>query len=317
MKKIEVNQEDALARYLELTQIDGGSGGEIDVANRVIEMLTAAGLDESAIEFDGAETRTQIAGNCGNMIVKLPGNGSGPRTLLSAHMDTVPICLGCDPVVDGDFVYSRGDTGLGADNRAGCAAILTGAIERLKSGDVQFDPAVLLFTVQEEVGLKGAQQLDASKVGPVDRAFNFDGGAVDEAVVGAIGGERMDIKLTGIPAHAGGAPEKGASAIVMAAKAIAQLDESGWLGSIQRDGKFGTSNVGIINGGEATNVVTPEVALRAEARSHDAEFRIRIVNEIKQAFETAAAAVCNDEGSCGQCEFKSNVDYEAFPFTRR
>ena len=40
-----------------------------------------------------------------------------------------------------------------------------------------------------------------------------------------------------------------------------------------KDGNFGTSNVGFIHGGEATNVVTDRVSLRAEARSHDPEFR--------------------------------------------
>ena len=312
MSRIEVNEADALNRYLGLTAIKGGSGNEKDVADAIIQQLLDAGLDESAIAFDGAETRTRIAGNCGNLIIQLPGQGSGPRTLLSAHMDTVPVCIGSDPVVEGDRVSSRGKTGLGADDRGGCAAVLTAAIERLKSGRDDFAPAVLLFTVQEEIGLEGARHLDASHIGRIDRAFNFDGGTVDKVCTGAIGGERVEIKLTGIPSHAGAAPEKGASAIVMAAIAIAELQADGWHGRIEKDGHSGTANVGVIQGGDATNVVTPEVVLRAEARSHDAQFRGEIVAQMRRAFESAVKAVQNAEGQFGACEISSRVDYEAF-----
>jgi tripeptide aminopeptidase len=189
---------------------------------------------------------------------------------------------------------------------------LTAVIERLKRGDAGYPPAVISFLIQEEVGLEGARHLDVSKVGTVDRAFNFDGGTVEKLTIGAIGGERMDIKLTGIPAHAGVAPEKGASTIVMAARAIADLDAQGWLGRVERDGKFGTANVGVIQAGEATNVITPEAHLRAEARSHDAEMRSRIVAAIRDAFARAASSVSNDEGRGGAFEFDSHVDYEAF-----
>ena len=313
----EVDKDEALQRFLEITAIPGRSGDEAAVAKAIENVLLKAGVSPDNIRYDGAETRATLKGNCGNLIVTLPGNGKagngkGPRTLLSAHMDTVPICVGAKPVVDGDQVKSSVDTGLGADDRGGCTAILTAAIERLKRGDENFPPAVLGFFVQEEIGLHGARNLDVKLVGQVDRAFNFDGGTVEKITTGAIGGERMTIRLTGIPAHAGVAPEQGASAIVMASRAIADLDARGWLGKIEKDGREGTANVGVINGGDATNVITPEVNLRAEARSHDAEMRTAIVAEIRAAFEKAAADVKNDSGECGGCEFDSNVDYEAF-----
>ncbi|MCO8125572.1 M20/M25/M40 family metallo-hydrolase [Stieleria sp. TO1_6] len=312
MKEIEVVPTEALDRYLKLTAIPGPSGKEKQVAQAIVDELIAAGLDPSQISYDGAESRTRLKGDCGNLIVQLPGSGSGPRTMLSAHMDTVPICVGSDPFVDGDQVHSRGATGLGADDRSGCAAILTAAITRLRAGDHQFPPAVIVFFIQEEVGLQGACHLDIAKIGSVDRAFNFDGGPLDKVTMGAIGGERMEIKLTGIPAHAGVAPENGASAIVMAAKAIAQLDATGWHGKVEQPIGVGTANVGVIQGGDATNVVTPEVNLRAEARSHTPAVRSRIVAEIRAAFENAAASVSNAAGKTGHCEFNSHVDYEAF-----
>ena len=68
----------------------------------------------------------------------------------------------------------------------------------------------------------------------------------------------------------------------------------------------------MIAGGTAANVVTPEVTLQAEARSHDANMRTRIVAEIRAAFEKAAAAVVNDEGAHGRLDFDAHVDYESF-----
>jgi len=312
MRKVEVNEQEALERFLVLTAIDGTSGRESGVAGAIRDSLTIAGLDPERITFDGAETRTRLRGDCGNLIVDLPGSGRGRRTLLSAHMDTVPICLGSRPVVQGDEVRSGAETGLGADNRSGCAAILTAAVERLRHGDQHFPPAVLLFTVQEEIGLEGARNLDVQKIGPVDRAVNFDGGTLEKVTTGAIGGERMEIDLFGIPAHAGVAPENGVSAIVMAARAIVELEGGGWLGRVEKDFGVGTSNVGVIQGGDATNVVTPEVRIRAEARSHDQAARERIVHTIRTAFESAAAALTNADGATGRCEFRSRCDYEAF-----
>lgn len=312
MTQHEVKTDDALDRFLQITAIPGRSGEEADVAAAIVDCLRQAGIKESQIQFDGAENRTRIAGNCGNLIVSLPGNGNGPRTLLSAHMDTVPICVGSQPVVEGPQVRSSAPTGLGADDRAGCCAILTAIIERQLRGEADFPEAVVTFLIQEEIGLEGARHLDVEKVGRVDRAFNFDGGTVEKLTSGAIGGERMTIDLTGIPAHAGVAPEQGVSTIVVASRAIADLAQRGWLGKVVQPDGVGTSNVGVIQGGEATNVITPSLHLKAEARSHDSAFRTRIVDEIRRAFEQAAASETNEAGKCGECKFDSHVDYESF-----
>ncbi|MEX0825122.1 MAG: M20/M25/M40 family metallo-hydrolase [Pirellulaceae bacterium] len=303
----------ALDRFLRLTTIFGPSGQEGAVAQAIITELKEAGVAENAIQFDDAHRRTKIEGQTGNLIVRVAGSTAGPATMLSAHMDTVPICVGSQPQIDGDDVVSNSPaTGLGADDRAGCAAILTAAVELLRSGRPH-PPLVLCWFVQEEIGLQGSRYLDPSVLGEVDRAINIDGGTVEKLTVGAIGGERMTINVHGIPAHAGLAPEEGVSAIVIAAKAIAALHADGWLGNVQRpDGGEGKSNIGVIQGGDATNVVTPAVQVRAEARSHNPETRQQIVAAIRQAFEAAAAGVTSANGKCGSIEFASHVDYEAF-----
>ncbi len=316
-----IDADAALDRFMQLTAIPGRSGDEAAVAAIITKTLVDAGLDPAQITQDDAQQRTRLRGNCGNLIVSLPGDEKLPRTMLSAHMDTVAICLNAKPIVKdnpelGRIVVAEGETGLGGDDRAGCAIILTAILERLRFAaehrDTVLPPAVISFLIQEEVGLEGARHLDAAKLGHVDQAFNFDGGSINMIRHGAIGGERMQAVVHGFASHAGAAPEKGVSAIVIAAKAIAALHDAGLLGRIEIDGKRGTANVGVIEGGEATNVVTPEVRLRIEARSHDAEFRGWIVSQIREALQRAAAEVTDTTGRCGRIELSSNVDYEAF-----
>ena len=222
----------------------------------------------AAIAFDSAHTKTPVKGNVGNLIVQLPGTLPGPRRLLMAHMDTVPVCLGAKPVVAGKFVKSADPkTGLGGDDRAGVAVVLATAVQILKS-KLPHPPLTLMFGIQEEIGLYGARFVKAADLGRPKLAFNFDGGGVEKITVGATGGYRLDISIEGIPSHAGVAPEKGVSAIAIASLAIASLVENGWHGLVEKEGKRGTSNVGVIHAGSATNVVAASATLRAEARGH-------------------------------------------------
>lgn len=304
----------AAARKLvmDLLAIRGVSGDEKAIAERVVHHLRAAGCPASAIHFDRAHEKTPVKGNVGNLIVKLPGTLPGPRRLFMAHMDTVPVCVGAKPVIEGRHVKSADPTtGLGADDRAGVGVVLTTALEVLRRG-LPTPPLTFLFGIQEEVGLYGARFVSPSDLGKPQLAFNFDGGAVEKITVGATGGYRMDVAIEGLPSHAGVAPEKGISAIAIASLAIADLVEHGWHGLIEKDGKRGTSNVGVIRSGEATNVVAESAKLRVEARSHDKAFRARIVKAIETAFRDAAKRVRNASGKCGKATCTGQLDYEAF-----
>jgi len=297
---------------LDLLAIPGVSGDEKAVAERIVAWLREAGCPASAIAFDAAHTKTPIKGNVGNLIVQLPGTLPGPRRLLMAHMDTVPVCRGAKPVVKGKVITSADPkTGLGGDDRAGVAVVLATAVQILKS-KLPHPPLTLLFAIQEEVGLYGARFVKAADLGRPKLAFNFDGGAVEKITVGATGGYRMDIAIEGIPSHAGVAPEKGVSAIAIASLAIAALVKDGWHGLVEKDGKRGTSNVGVIHSGQATNVVAESATLRAEARGHDATFRGRIVKAIEKAFADAAKQVRSADGRTGKVKVDGRLDYEAF-----
>ena len=126
--------------------------------------LIDAGCPKNLISFDQAHKKTPLQGNCGNLIVKLPGTRRGPRRLLMAHMDTVPVCEGTRPVVKGNIVKSGNPaTGLGADDRSGCGVVLTQ--RRLKSyvKKLIIHRSHSFFAIQEEVGLWGARTVKASR----------------------------------------------------------------------------------------------------------------------------------------------------------
>jgi tripeptide aminopeptidase len=297
---------------MQLLSITGLSGEEGPVMDYIVGRLRAAGAADAAIKFDQAHRKIPHGGTIGNLMLKLPGTRPAPRRMLMAHTDTVPICRGAKPVKKGKYIVPADkSTGLGGDDRSGTAAILAAALFVLNAKPAH-GPLTFLWTVQEEVGLYGARFCSLAMLGRPKLAFNFDGGATDKLTLGATGGYRIEIHIKGTASHAGAAPEHGVSAITIAGLAIAELYREGWLGKIEKPAGSGTSNVGVIRGGEATNVVTPEVFVRAEARSHDPHFRKKIIQAIEKAFTGAARTVKNIAGKCGHVEIVGRADYESF-----
>lgn len=308
----EPDLKSAIETVVELMGIPGVSGQERAAHDRVRELLLEAGCPASAITSDDVYRRSPLGGEVGNLIVRLTGTIRAPRRLLMAHLDTVPLCVGSKPKRQGREVRSADPkTGLGADNRAGCAVVLTAAREILRR-KLPHPPLTLLWAVQEEVGLFGSHYIRVGQLGKPKLAFNWDGGPSDKLTVGATGAYRIGIEIHGLASHAGGAPERGVSAITIAALAIAELHRGGWLGLVKKGRRLGTTNVGVIQGGAATNVITDFVQVRAEARSHDRRFRRKLLRTIEQAFHKAAAAVRSFEGVRGSAEITSRLDYESF-----
>lgn len=297
---------------LELLDIPGTSGQEGKIRAAIVKLLKAAGAPAAAIRGDEAQKKTPLGGECGNLALVLPGTLKGPRRLLMAHMDTVPLCVGTKPVLKGTHVRSGNKlTGLGADNRAGCAVVLTAALEILRR-KLPHPPVTFFWPIQEEVGLFGARHADLKILDKPKLCFNWDGGDPTKITIGATGAYRIMLTIHGLASHAGGAPERGVSAITIAGVAIAELHQHGWLGDVRKGDRCGTSNVGVVQGGQATNVVTDLVTVRAECRSHDPEFRQEILRAITTAFERAAAAIKNTAGVTGRVEIETRLDYESF-----
>ncbi len=303
---------DPVDLLMQLLAIPGPSGQEARVVDFVREELLSAGARPAWIRQDAAHRRTPAGGEVGNLVLRLPGRRGVPRRMLMAHLDTVPLCVSAKPVRKGNIIRSADPrTGLGADDRAGVAVLLHTARSLLRDPGWG-PPLTFLWTVQEEIGLQGARAVRLGLLGKPRFAFNWDGGDAAKLTIGATGGYRMTIDITGRASHAGNAPERGISAIAVAALAIADLHRGGWHGKVTQPEGTGTSNVGIIRGGAATNVVADRTRVAVEARSHQPKFRRRIVRQIEQAFRNAASEICDADGKPAKVAIAGRLDYEAF-----
>ncbi|NIQ97639.1 MAG: peptidase dimerization domain-containing protein, partial [Desulfuromonadales bacterium] len=111
-------------------------------------------------------------------------------------------------------------------------------------------------------GLVGAKLLDPGRL-QARRGMALDTTGVDLVIHRAPAANRMRFEIEGLEAHAGIAPERGLSAIEVAARAVARMR----LGRIDEET---TANIGRITGGQACNIVPKTVVMEGEARSHDA-----------------------------------------------
>lgn len=300
---------------LELLRIPGTTGREKPVADYVRRALVGMGISSRRIVDDGAARRIALPTSCGNLVVRLPGSGmlknAGTR-LFVAHMDTVELALGARPVVKGGTLFSSTGTALGGDDRAGVAVLLS-MLRTVTRRGVSHPPLTGLFTVREESGLWGARMVDLARLGRPVMGFSYDGSSPFEVLVKAPGSDRMDITVHGVAAHAGGSPEEGVSAAVVASLAVAELQRGKMHGLIADGSGRATSNIGSMNGGIFHNIVCPEVKIVAEARSYRESVLNKVVASYKNAFRRAAAGVKSAGGTSASIDFNTERLY--YPFS--
>jgi tripeptide aminopeptidase len=309
-----VKESAAIRNVMRLLSVEGPTGKEGGIAGVVLDELGKVVPVETQFRQDGAHTRIPLPTEVGNLIFELPGKGSlaGARMrLFCAHLDTVALACGAKPVRKGNEIRAKGSTALGADDRAGCAVLLTLA-QTLARLDADARPVVLAFTVREESGLWGARYIDRRVLKKCDMGFCFDGGSPSELVVGAPSACEMVIDIEGLASHAGAHPDEGVSAAVIFAEAVSSLAQDGWLGRIVTGDQIGTSNIGIVTGGDATNIVMPHLRAMGEARSYDEAFLQQIVEAFSTRFEAAAKRTKNVKGASGKASVRSSLQYRTF-----
>lgn len=309
--KWKINREEAVENLMDLLAAEGPSCGEGPVADAVKQKLLAAGCRPQWIHENVSRNRLPPEFTVGNLVVKIPGTVRAPRIMFSAHLDTVPLCRGAVPVKKGSRIVPQGKTGLGGDNRASVAAVVTMAQTVLKN-NLSRPPLTLLFTVGEENGLHGAKAFDPSEGGNPAMCFNLDGSGERDGVIGALGAIRWVAEIHGKSVHAAVNPEGGVSSAVIAANAIAWLKADGWFGRINKGSCTGTANVGSMSGGEADNQVMDFLKITGECRSHHPASLKKISKVWKTAFEKAARNLKNRQGECGSVDFFTASDYRSF-----
>lgn len=271
-----INEERLVKLFTDLCMIDAPPLAERDSVAFTKQHLIDMGLEVVEDQAGG-----EIGGNANNLIATLKGNKPGaPRVYLSAHFDTVEPTAGLVIEERDGVFYSASDTILGADDKAGMAPAIEAVRCLMETGDLHGD-VVLLLSVAEEIGLKGAGALKIEDLG-LDFGYVLDTGPpVGTFVTRTATHDKLDITVIGKPAHAGKDPEKGINAIQVAADAISKM-------TLGRVGPETTANLGSIQGGTGTNVVCPSVTIRAEARSTSIEDLDRQVDHMIAEFERAA-----------------------------
>ena len=295
-----INQERIKNLLLELVQIDSHSRKERDVAERIKKYCEEMGAD---VEIDDAGAK--VGGNSGNVIARFRGTiPDAPPIMMSAHMDTVVPGEGVKPIVEGDIIRTDGTTVLGGDDKSGCAVIIE-TIRCLKEQNIPHTDIEAIFSICEEVGLLGAKNVDVSKIRS-KYGIVFDSDDPGFLFTKGPSANHLEFKVHGLESHAGVAPEDGISAIKIAAEAIANM-------KLFRIDEETTANIGVIRGGEATNIITNLVELKGEARSLNEEKLKAQCDHMVKCFEDAAAKYeVTVEGKTTKAWVESKVEPEYY-----
>lgn len=272
-----INAERNVKQFFDLVAISSESLNEKEVAEYIYDSVKEMGY---SVRFDNVEIKE---GNSSNIIVSIPGDKNKKSILLSAHMDTVAPGEEIEPYLKDGYVYSRGETVLGADDKAGVAAILE-MLTVIKENDLKTCPINIALTCAEEKGLMGAKKLNEKDV-KSDMGYVLDShGDVGLVINQAPYHYTIVFKVKGKAAHAGIHPEKGNNSIICASKAIVQLRQ----GRIDNET---TVNVGVINGGVSRNIVPEYTKVKCEARS----LCKNKVEEQVEFMEKAFKKVCKED----------------------
>ncbi|HEX8720818.1 MAG TPA: M20/M25/M40 family metallo-hydrolase [Pyrinomonadaceae bacterium] len=295
-----INQERIKNLLLELVQIDSVSREERDVAQRIKQYCEEMGAE---VFIDDAGER--VGGNTGNVIARFPGSlPAAEPVMMSAHMDTVVPGKGVRPIVEGDIIRTDGTTVLGGDDKSGCAVIIE-TIRSLQEQSIPHAPIDAVFSICEEVGLLGAKHLDMSKV-RAKYGIVFDSDDPGFLFTRGPSANHFEFRIYGLESHAGVAPEQGISAIKIAAEAISQM-------KLFRIDDETTANIGVIRGGEATNIITNFVMLKGEARSlDDAKLEAQTAHMVKCLEDAAAKYEVTVEGVTTKARVESEVSREYY-----
>ena len=272
-----IDQDRLLLFFRELLRIDSPSLNERQCVRRVRQELESMGL-----ELHEDDAGAKLGGNANNLVAWKRGTlENAPKIFLSAHMDTVEPTPRIQLVEEDGVIRTDGNTILGADCKAGLAPAVEALKALVDSGEPHGD-VCLLFSVAEEIGLRGADALDLSGL-DLDYGFVLDTGPpVGSYVTRAAYHDKLDVTIKGRPAHAGKDPEKGINALEVAAEAIVGM-------RLGRVGPETTANLGTVQGGTGTNVVMAELQIQAEARSTSVGDLDAQVAHMTERFKEAAA----------------------------
>lgn len=251
--KLSIQEERLLSIFKELVHVNSPSTKEHPLVDKILGYL-----ENQPIQII---QNASSLGDKPNLLLRIPSRDWNDQVpiLLSAHMDTIEPTEGIVWLNENGVIKTDGKTILGADDKTGIAIILEVILELLEK-QLPHPAIEVLFSTEEEIHLLGSKAFDPnllqSRTGIV---LDSDGA---EGLITHIAPSHYSFQVTiqGVPAHAGMQPEKGKSAILFASQVISRMP----FGRIDFET---TSNIGVIHGGKATNIVAETCQLNGEVRS--------------------------------------------------
>lgn len=244
-----------LERFLRYVQIDTQSDPfsnsvpstekQRNLGNVLVEELQALGLSDAHLDQYGYVYATLPANTpksnvpticfCSHMDTSPDSSGAGVKPIVHSNYNGQDLVLPDDPTVvirtadhphlaqqlGNDIVTASGTTLLGADNKAGLAAIMN-AVQRLQQQPgINHGAIKILFTPDEEIG-RGVDHVDMEKLG-ADFGYTIDGeqrGSLEDETFSA---DALRVDIQGISAHPGFAKGRMVNALKVAGTFIAAL----------------------------------------------------------------------------------------------
>lgn len=287
----------------DLVRIDSvSSGSNAEIVEYLERRCEALGLITNRLPY-----RDEFGIEKINLIA-LTSDVTEVELALVGHTDTVPYDPNWSEATnlterDGKL-FGRGS----CDTKGFIAAALT-ALENVKPNK----PLALIFTADEEIGLRGAKQLAQLK--PLTVRYSIVGEPTSLKPIRAGKGYSLaEVIVKGREAHSA-YPALGASAVFRAARLINRLESIATkLKDDQHpafDPGYTTLNVGLIKGGSAKNVLAGECRFTLEWRPIPTQPSDHLLNLFKAAIEEETKA--DPEFQCEVDASRQDTGFETAP----
>lgn len=290
---IQEHRGEMILLWEKLVNIESGPQQKEGVS-QVIDVLLAE------MEKLSMETRVVAMEKAGDLLIGT-WNGESTRKpiLFLGHTDTV-----FSPEVTKKNPFTIDDEGRaygpGVLDMKGGLVIALYTLKALDAIGYRDRPVKFIIAGDEETIHKNsnADEVMAAEMRGAKIALNFETGYPDDGiVVGRKGGGVVSVRVQGVAAHSGIAPEKGRNAILEAANKIMHLEAAN---DLQR-GKL--INCGVINGGLGENTIADECEIRVGYRFPTMEIKKEIMDTLDWVVDTVAV-----EGTSAAYSIEMNMD---------
>ena len=245
----------ALERFLRYVQIDSRADdssescpttpGQLEMQRLLERELREIGLGDAAVDENGYLMATVPAtpgreseaaiGFIAHVDTSPEMSGTGVKPIVHRAWDGSDIVLPDDPTavlsaselpdlaaqIGHDIVTASGRTLLGADDKAGVAAIVEAAAQLVPHSEIAHGPIRICFTPDEEIG-RGANRFDVARFGAA-YAYTLDGGNAGELEFESFSADLMRVAFVGFNTHPGYAKGRMVNAIRAAARFVDRL----------------------------------------------------------------------------------------------